>query len=334
MELVVSGARPTGDFHLGNYFGAIKNFVNMQNTYNCFFFIADLHSLTTHPNATELPQLTRKALATYLGCGLNPDKVTLFIQSQVPQISELYLIFNNLAYKGELEKCPTFKDKVRSQEAQNKSINAGLLTYPVLMAVDIIIHKATKVPVGKDQQPHIEMARNFVNRFNHLYQVNYFPEPIGFNFGEDLLSVPALDGEGKMSKSSTNPNSYISLFDSDELIRKKLMKAKTDAGPTQTMQTKPIEIQNLFTIMSLVSSESTINHFNTLYNNATIRYGDFKKQIAEDIITHIAPIRNEINDIFSNDAYLKKVIKDGGEKARASAAKTINDVKNIIGLNF
>ena len=152
-EIVVSGIRPTGDVHLGNYFGAIRNFVQMQHEYNCYFFIADYHALTTHPNAKELPVWVREALAMYLACGLNPDKCTLYVQSHLPQIPELYLMFNMLAYKGELEKIPTFKDKVRSQEALGKSINADLLTYPVLMCVDIIIHRAQKVPVGKDRAP-------------------------------------------------------------------------------------------------------------------------------------------------------------------------------------
>ncbi|OWY23141.1 tryptophan--tRNA ligase [Sphingobacteriales bacterium UPWRP_1] len=338
METVVSGIRPTGMVHLGNYFGAIKNFVLMQqdSRYQSYFFIADYHSLTTHTEAKELQQNVKAALAIYLGCGLDPEKSTIYIQSHLPQIPELYLLFNMLAYKGELEKVPTFKEKVRAQEQTGKSINAGLLTYPVLMAVDIIIHRAHKVPVGKDQEPHLEMARNFVNRFNYLFANGeaYFPEPFAFNYGAELVKVPSLDGTGKMSKSAENPLSAIYLLDEDEVIRKKIMKAVSDSGPTEPNQQKPEVIENLFDLLRLASAPDTVNYFEEQYNNCNIRYGDLKKQLAQDMITLVKPIRERINEIKHNEAFIKKTAEYGAEKARQSAAETLKGAKELVGLQY
>ena len=327
-EITVSGVRPTGKQHLGNYLGAVVNFVKMQEEYNGFFFIADLHSLTTHPKAADLQANIRQTLIEYLACGLDPEKCTLFAQSDLPQISELYLVFNMLAYMGELEKVPTFKDKVRSQP---DNVNAGLLTYPVLMAVDIVIHHAVKVPVGKDQMQHIEMARNFVNRFNHLYGVDYFKEPFGFTYNDKPLSVPSLDGEGKMSKSK-GENTVIYLSDEPEVIKKKVMRAVSDSGPTQMNQEKPEMIKNLFELMALVSKADTVKFFDEQYNNCNIRYGDMKKQLAEDMVNFLAPVREKIKELSADQAYLNKVLHEGGEKARISAGKTVSEVREIIGL--
>jgi tryptophanyl-tRNA synthetase len=327
-EIAVSGVRPTGKQHLGNYLGAVVNFVRMQEEYNGYFFIADLHSLTTHPKAADLQGNVRQTLIEYLACGLNPNKCTLFVQSHLPQISELYLVFNMLAYLGELEKVPTFKDKVRSQP---ENVNAGLLTYPVLMAVDILIHHAMKVPVGKDQMQHIEMTRNFGNRFNHVYGVDYFKEPVGFTYGDKPLSVPSLDGEGKMSKSK-GENTVIYLADEPEAIRKKIMRAVSDSGPTEPNQAKPEMIQNLFDLMGLVSAPDVVAHYYNLYNTCAIRYGDMKKQMAEDTVNYLTPIRERIKEISADQAYLTQVMNEGGEKARASAGKTMSEVREIIGL--
>ena len=327
-EITVSGVRPTGKQHLGNYLGAVVNFVKMQEEYDGFFFIADLHSLTTHPQPADLQSNVRQTLIEYLACGLDPDQCTLFVQSQLPEISELYLIFNMLAYLGELEKVPTFKDKVRSQP---DNVNAGLLTYPVLMAVDILIHHAVKVPVGKDQMQHIEMTRNFGNRFNHLYQVAYFKEPVGFTYNDKPLSVPSLDGEGKMSKSK-GENTVIYLSDTAEEIKKKVLKAKTDNGPTEPNAEKPEMIKNIFELMAHVSSAETYRFFDEQYNSCTIRYGDMKKQLAEDMTSYLAPIRERIEALSADQAYLDRVLRDGGEKARISAAKTVKEVREIIGL--
>jgi len=323
---VLSGIRPTGYLHLGNYFGAVQNFLRMQDDYNCYFFIADIHSLTTHPTPENLQSGVRQVLAEYLACGIDPEKATIFIQSDVPEISELYTFLNMNAYLGELERTTSFKDKARQQP---DNVNAGLLTYPVLMAADIIIHKANFVPVGKDQEQNLEMARKFAKRFNRIYKKEIFPIPQPYTFGGgDMIKVPGLDGSGKMGKSEGNA---INLYEDPKSIRKKVMRAVTDSGPTEMNQKKPEAIQNLFTLMKIVSTADTVSHFDGLYNNCEIRYGDLKKQLAEDIIAYTSPIRERIIEILEDDAYLAKVAKMGAEKARESASKTLQEVKNVIG---
>lgn len=327
--IVMSGIRPTGYLHLGNYFGAIRNYVRMQDEFECFFMVADLHSLTTHPDTKELKANVHRVLAENIACGLDPEKATLYCQSHVYETCELYLYLNMLAYKGELEKTATFKDKVR-QHPHN--VNAGLLTYPVLQAADIILHRASLVPVGKDQEQHLEMARNFANRFNHRYG-NVFPEPEAFNYNVELVKVPSLDGSGKMSKSD-NQMATLYLADSDELIRKKVMKAKTDNGPTEPNAAKPDYIQNIFLLMKLVSTQEVIDKFEDDYNNCNIRYGDMKKQLAEDMVKFIAPIRAKVEGILGNEAYLKQIMETGAEKARKSAKATMEVVRESMGLNY
>ena len=328
-QIVMSGIRPTGYLHLGNYFGALRNYVKMQEVYPCFFMVADLHSLTTHPDTAALKENVHRVLAENIACGLNPDLVALYCQSHVPETAELYLYLNMLAYKGELEKTVTFKDKARLHP---ENVNAGLLTYPVLQTADIILHRASLVPVGKDQEQHLEMARNFVQRFNHRYG-EVFPEPQAFNFGSELVKVPSLDGTGKMSKSENNL-ATLYLADDDETIRKKVMKAKTDAGPTAPNTPKPDYIENLFLLMELVSEPATINSFEEAYRGCSIRYGDLKKQLAEDMIRFMAPIREKAAALQQDKSYLEKVMKQGAEKARASAAATMEIVRKAMGLNY
>lgn len=323
---VLSGIRPTGYLHLGNYFGAVRNFIRMQEDFNCYFFIADIHSLTTHPKPENLQAGVKQVLAEYLACGIDPEKATIYIQSDVPEVTELYTILNMNAYLGELERTTSFKDKARQQP---DNVNAGLLTYPVLMAADIIIHKANFVPVGKDQEQNLEMARKFARRFNRMYNKKVFPTPKPYTFdGKDMIKVPGLDGSGKMGKSEGNA---INLFEDPKSIRKKVMRAVTDSGPVEMNQEKPEAIQNLFTLMGIVSDPETVAIYNSKYNNCQIRYGDMKKQLAEDIISYTAPIRERIIDILKNDAYLAYVAKRGAEKARESASKTLSEVKELIG---
>ncbi len=327
METIVSGMRPTGNLHLGSYFGALKNFIRLQEEHNCYFFIADYHSLTTHPNPKDLHNNVKTILAQYLALGLDPQKATIYIQSQLPEIAELYMFLNMNAYLGELERVTSFKDKVRQNP---NNVNAGLLTYPTLMAADIIIHKATKVPVGKDQEQHLEMTRAFAGRFNNMYKVDYFPEPKAFNFEGELVKVPGLDGSGKMGKSEGEGNA-IFFVDEPEVLRKKIMRAKTDSGPTSPNQEKPQEIQNLFSLMKLVSPMDTVSYFEEAYNNCSIRYGDMKKQLAVDMIEFTSPYRERIKEVESDMNYLREVVELGSEKARESARKTISEVREIIG---
>ncbi|MDR3678395.1 MAG: tryptophan--tRNA ligase [Flavipsychrobacter sp.] len=328
-EIVVSGIRSTGFLHLGNYFGAMRNYVKMQEDYNCYFFVADYHSLTTHPDPKDLRGNVYRVVAENIAAGLDPDKVALYAQSDLPEIPELYLMLNMLAYKGELEKVPTFKDKVRQQP---ENVNAGLLTYPVLMTADILIHKAVKVPVGKDQEQHIEMARNFAGRFNGRYG-ELFPEPQPFNFGDTLVKVPSLDGAGKMSKSE-HGNATLYLADEDDAIRKKVMKAKTDSGPTEHNSTMPEYIQNVFQLMNLVSTSEITESYRAAYNGCTIRYGDMKKQLAEDMVNFIRPIREKAVALQADETKMMAVLRHGAEKARESASRTISEARKLIGINY
>ena len=328
-DIVMSGIRPTGFLHLGTYFGAIRNYIKMQEEFDCFFMVADLHSLTTHPDTKELKANVHRVLAENIACGLDPDKVALYCQSHVHETAELYLYLNMMAYKGELEKTTTFKDKVR-QNPEN--VNAGLLTYPVLQTADIIIHRAKYVPVGKDQEQHLEMARNFTNRFNHRYG-EIFPEPHAFNYNKELIKVPGLDGEGKMSKSE-NQMATLYLADDDEMIRKKVMKARTDNGPTENNSKMPAYIENVFGLMKLVCSDDVVQQYTADYKSCTIRYGDLKKQLAEDMVKFIAPIRQKVNAILGDEKYLRLVMEQGAEKANRSAAATMQLVRQAIGLNY
>jgi tryptophanyl-tRNA synthetase len=333
-EVVLSGIRPTGFLHLGNYFGAMRNYVRMQDEFNCYFFVANWHSLTTHPDTKELQANVLRVIAENIACGLDPEKVALYVQSDVPQIAELYLYLNMMAYKGELEKTVTFKEKVRLQP---ENVNAGLLTYPVLQAADILIHRAVKVPVGKDQEQHLEMARNYAERFNHRYG-EVLPLPYAFNYGGELVKIMSLDGEGKMSKSENQMNTLY-LADEDDVIRKKIMKAKTDGGPLTPNAPMPAYIENLFTLMGLVSSTDTVEKFRSDYNNSSegnciIRYGDLKKQLAEDMAAFIKPIREKATDLQKDTATLQKIMKLGAEKAGESASKTLTLVRSAIGMNY
>ncbi len=344
-EIVLSGIRATGNLHLGNYYGALSKFVKMQNDYDCMYFIADLHALTTTPDSEALHVNVRNILAEYLAAGVDPDKATIFVQSDVPEISEMYLLLNMHVGIGELMRTASFKDKARKQlgikddgqdiEKQiigtdsNKRVNAGLLTYPTLMAVDILIQKAHKVPVGKDQEQHLELTRRFARRFNSFYGVDLFPEPVNFDFGGKPVKVPGLDGSGKMGKSEGN---CIYLVDEEKVLRKKVMRAVTDEGPKEPNSPISEPVANLLTLMELTSAPETVQQFRDAYADCSIRYGDLKKQLAEDILKVTLPIRERYLDIVNDDAYIARVVKQGAERARERAAKTLAEVREIMGI--
>ena len=297
----------------------------MQEEYNCYFFIADWHSLTTRPKPEDIQKSVRTILVEYLACGIDPEKATIYVQSDVKEVLELYLFLNMNAYLGELERTTTFKEKARKQP---DNVNAGLLTYPTLMAADILMHRAVKVPVGKDQEQNMEMARKFARRFNSMYGVDFFPEPESFSMSSKALKVPGLDGTGKMGKSDGN---CIYIKDTPEEIKKKVMKAVTDSGPVAPNSEKPEVIQNLFTMLEIVSAKDTYDYFNEKWNDCSIRYGDLKKQLAADIVAAMAPIRERI-EFYSKDVdLLDRIAKTGAEKARESAAATLREVRGILG---
>lgn len=344
-KVVLSGIRATGNLHLGNYFGALSKFVRMQDDYDCRYFVADLHALTTHPDPSILHENVKDIIAEYLAAGLDPEKNIIYVQSDVPEISEMYLLMNMHAGIGELMRTTSFKDKARkalgitstSDEIEkeiignqtNQSVNAGLLTYPTLMAVDILIHHASYVPVGKDQEQHLELTRRFARRFNSFYNTDYFSEPVNFNFGGEALKVPGLDGSGKMGKSEGN---CIYLVDDEKTLRKKVMRAVTDAGPQTPNSEVSQPVANLFMLMDLVSDPSTVKHFRDAYADCSIRYGDLKKQLAEDILKVTLPIRERILDIRRDDEYIGRVVRVGAEKARETASKTLKEVRHIMGI--
>ncbi|MCH5319588.1 MAG: tryptophan--tRNA ligase [Paramuribaculum sp.] len=344
-EIVLSGIRATGNLHLGNYYGALSKFVRMQDDYDCLYFVADLHALTTNPDPDKLHENVRNIVAEYLAAGLDPEKSTLFVQSDVPEISEMYLLLNMHVGIGELMRTASFKDKARKQlgiksdseniESQiigsdsNKRVNAGLLTYPTLMAVDILIQKANKVPVGKDQEQHLELTRRFARRFNSFYGVDLFPEPENFNFGGNAVKVPGLDGSGKMGKSEGN---CIYLIDDEKTLRKKVMRAVTDEGPKTPGQPVSQPVENLFTLLELTSTPEIVKHYRDAYADCSIRYGDLKKQLAEDILKVTLPIRERILDLQGDDAAISKALRIGAEKARERASKTLAEVRHTMGI--
>ncbi|MDO4320689.1 MAG: tryptophan--tRNA ligase [Bacteroidales bacterium] len=349
-EIVLSGIRSTGNLHLGNYYGALRKFVSIQNDYDCNFFIADLHALTTNPDPTQLHASVKSVLAEYLAAGINPEKATIFIQSDIPEIPQMYLLLNMHVGIGELMRTASFKDKARKAlglktpendtdenfeheiigAETNKRVNAGLLTYPTLMAVDILIQKATKVPVGKDQLQHLELTRRFARRFNSFYGVDLFPEPTDFDFGGAPVKVPGLDGSGKMGKSEGN---CLYLIDDPKVLRKKVMRATTDEGPQAPNSPMSEPVANLFTLLELTSTPDVVKHFRDAYADCSIRYGDLKKQLAEDIVAVTNPIRERINDILANEDYLRRVVRDGAERARARASETLSEMRQIMGIH-
>jgi len=329
-EIVVSGIRPTGKLHLGNYFGAVVNFLKLQESHECYFFIADYHSLTTHPDSSNLKQSIRHIMAEYLALGLDSDQCALYIQSDLPETTELYLLLNMFAYKGELERVSTFKEKIKTQP---NNVNAGLLTYPALMAADILIHRADLVPVGKDQEQHLEMTRDFAQRFNHTYTEEVLPLPQAFSFGKQLVKVPGLTAQGKMSKSNSEKDA-IYFTDEPKKLRKKIMSAVTDSGPNSPNSTPSEGVQNIFDLMQLVSAPDVIEHFKKAHADCSIRYGDFKGQLAEDTEAFVGPYREKIEYYFNNPQILKEVASKGQEKAKLSARKTIDLVRNAAGLGL
>lgn len=350
-DIVLSGIRSTGNLHLGNYYGALSKFVKIQDTCDCNFFIADLHALTTNPDPQQLHANVKSILAEYLAAGLDPEKSTIFVQSDIPEIAEMYLLLNMHVGIGELMRTASFKDKARkalglgSPEAgdgdddaierqiigtdSNRRVNAGLLTYPTLMAVDILIQKATKVPVGKDQLQHLELTRRFARRFNSFYGVDLFPEPTDFDFGGAPVKVPGLDGSGKMGKSEGN---CIYLIDDPKVLRKKVMRAVTDEGPKEPNSPMSEPVANLFTLLELTSTPDVVSHFRQAYADCSIRYGDLKKQLAEDILAVTTPIQERVQDILADESYLARVVRQGAEKARARASQTLREMREIMGI--
>ncbi len=324
---IFSGVQPSGNITLGNYLGAIKNWVDLQNTYECIYAIMDMHSITVRQNPQELKKRTLDLLKIYLACGIDAEKNILFVQSHVGAHAELAWILNCYTYMGELQRMTQFKDK-SSKHADN--INAGLFTYPVLMAADILLYQADLVPVGKDQMQHIEICRDIANRFNGLYP-GVFKIPEGFmpKAGAKVMSLA--EPNKKMSKSDENPKAYISMLDDFNVIAKKIKSAVTDSeGVVEYREGDDTKagINNLITIFSAVTGrdiESIVNDY------AGKGYGDFKADVAEAVVEHIRPIRERYDALSGDKAYLESIYKSGAEKARWISGKTLSKVYKKVG---
>lgn len=327
---VLSGIQPTGEMHLGNYFGAVKNWVDIQDQYECFYGVVDLHAMTMPYDAKVLKENTLRMIAELMACGIDPDKSVLFIQSLVPQHTELAWIFNCVASYGELSRMTQFKDKVEQVEGKGKSafISAGLLTYPVLQAADILIYKADCVPVGKDQVQHLELSRNIAVRFNNQFG-KFFPEP------EPLLTeIPKLtslaDPTKKMSKSLGDKH-VIGLFEEENSIRKKVKSAVTDTGEN-TGDTISPGVENLFNLIKACGKSAEYQQLMKDYKAGNLKYKDLKDTTADALVELIIPLRSKREELMKDKAYLEKLSKELSSKAREVAAKTLEGVRKLTGL--
>ena len=325
-KIILSGIQSTGNLHLGNYIGAVKNFVKMQDDYDCNYMIANLHALTVRRNPEELKENTLKILAEYIAAGIDPKKSTIFIQSQVHEHAELGWILDCYTYMGELSRMTQFKDK-SAKHADN--INAGLFTYPALMAGDILLYQADVVPVGDDQKQHLEITRDIAERFNNLYGETFkIPEAYIPKAGARIMGLQ--DPTSKMSKSSTLPNDTILLIDSPEEILKKIKKAVTDSEGIVKfdMQNKPgvSNLMNIYSVIKEISIEEVEKEFEGR------GYGDFKTTVAEAIAKELEPFRNKYNELMNNKEYLEEIYKEGAKKAQEKARKTLKLVYDRIGL--
>ncbi|MBI28577.1 MAG: Tryptophan--tRNA ligase [Alphaproteobacteria bacterium MarineAlpha5_Bin11] len=329
VKRILSGVQPTGDLHLGNYLGAIKNFVALQNDYECLYCVVDLHAITVWQDPKMLAQHTREVTAAFIASGIDPDKNIIFNQSQVHEHTQLAWIFNCVARMGWLNRMTQFKDKAGKNK---ENVSVGLFAYPNLMAADILIYKATHVPVGEDQKQHLELCRDIAQKFNNDFNSNVFPiiEPVIMKQAARVMSLR--DGKKKMSKSDVSEYSRIMLSDDVDLINLKIKKAKTDSLPFPSnlndAQKRP-EVFNLISIFAALnnsSPEQVIKKF----NNSELSY--FKNELSDSLISTIEPIGKEINKLLNDKNYLDSIISTGADKARSIANPVINEVYNKIGL--
>jgi len=323
--IVLSGIQPTGQMHIGNYLGAVKHWTELQEQHDCFFPVVDLHALTVEQNPKEFSKTTLAKVIELLSVGLSPDRCVIFLQSHVKQHTELAWIFNTITPISELERMTQYKDKSKKHK---KNANAGLLTYPTLMAADILLYRTQGVPVGKDQMQHLELTRLIARKFNNLYGKTFRePEALVRKQGEKIMSLS--DPKRKMSKSD-EAQSYISLFEEPSSIRKKLMRATTDTGKEITYNpTKKPGVSNLLTIYSLFAEESLKDAEKHFQGKG---YAALKKDVAELLIDKLDPFRRKKKELLTRDLYLKEILKHGAKKATSVAEATMEDVRSKIGL--
>ena len=327
---ILSGVQPSGDLHLGNYLGAIKNFVSLQKEYECFFCVVDLHAITVWQDPTQLANKTREVAAAFIACGIDPNQNILFSQSQVPQHTQLAWIFSCVARVGWLNRMTQFKDKA-GKDKENASV--GLFSYPTLMAADILIYLASHVPVGEDQKQHLELTRDIAQKFNNDFKTNIFPMPEPLIFGETTRVMSLRDGTKKMSKSDASDYSRIMLRDSTDKIVKKIKKAKTDIHPLpgslKETHNRP-EALNLLSIFASLNNKSTEE---IIFYYAGKEFSLFKKDLTDVIVEKMDPINKEMNKLMSDKAYLDLIMKNGKEKAIQVADSVLNKVYTAVGFS-
>jgi tryptophanyl-tRNA synthetase len=322
-KVIFSGIQPSGELTLGNYLGAIKNWVKLQEEYECYFCVVDLHAITVKQEPKELRRRTLELLAIYLASGIDPEKNTMFIQSHVPAHSEAAWLLTCSTYMGELSRMTQFKEKSKNSE----SVGAGLLTYPVLMAADILLYQTNLVPVGKDQTQHLEIARDIAERFNKTYSDTFvIPEPYIGKLGAKIMDLQ--EPANKMSKSAENINGYILIMDPPDVIRKKVNRAVTDSLGVVKYNDEQLGVKNLMTILMTITGNS-IEKIEEKYEG--LGYAQFKKDVAEAIVSELEPIQKKIAEFTDNKAYLEEIYKKGSEKANYVANKTLRKMQKKIG---
>ena len=324
-KIALSGIQPTGIFTLGNYLGAINSWVKMQEDYDCIFFIANMHSLTTIKDPEYLNKTILKVAAILIACGINTKENILYVQSSLPQHAELSWVLQCHTQFGELGRMTQFKDKSKSN-----NVNAGLFCYPVLMAADILLYKPDVIPIGEDQKQHLELTKTIAKRFNNLYGETFkIPKEFIPQTGAKIMSLT--NPEKKMSKSSEDENSYISVLDSPEDILKKFKKTVTDSGSEIKFSKEKPGISNLIKIYSSISN-ITIKETEEKFKN--ISYKDFKISVAEAVINKLQPIQNKYYEIIENKDFLIKILEEGSKKAYSIAEKNLNEIYKKIGIKF
>ena len=324
LPVLLSGVQPTGNLCIGNYIGALKNWVNLQDSHESIFLVVDMHALTVKQEPAQLRQRCLSYVAQFIACGIDPEKSTIVIQSHVPQHAELMWILNTLTYMGELNRMTQFKDK---SQKYSTNINAGLFTYPVLMASDILIYQADLVPVGADQKQHLELARNLAMRFNTKYSETFvIPEPYIPKLGSRIMSLQ--DPEKKMSKSDENLNNIITLLDSHDVIRKKVKRAVTDSGSEIRYDKSRPGISNLVSMYSIITDTS---HEEVEKSFEGKMYSDFKVELGDAMVEYLAPIQQKYVKIINDKAYLESVLSKGAENAYSRARKTLSKVYRKVG---
>lgn len=321
---LLSGIQPSGNLMIGNYIGALKNWVALQDEYECYYVLVDMHAITVRQDPKDLRKRTYDFIAQYIAAGLDPDKSVLFIQSHVSAHAELAWVLNNYTYMGELSRMTQFKDK---SQKHSKNINAGLFAYPVLMAADILLYQADLVPVGHDQKQHLELTRDIAQRFNEIYSDTFtIPEPYIPKVGARIMSLQ--EPESKMSKSDENPNNYIALLDSPDVIRLKIKKAVTDSEKTIEYNEKRPGISNLVTIYSVLTGKS-YKEIEKSYDG--LGYAEFKKDLGDIVVDYLKPFQEKYAQIREDKEYLDRILKEGAQKAFYTSRKTLSKVYKKIG---